>query len=80
MSEEEKWDVVKEGTYEETRVVTRPADWSWGPPLFATNISGKYRVALTYKVERLDEQIREIKDKLNLLEGLSKEDFSIKII
>lgn len=56
MSEEEKWDVVKEGTYEESIVVRPPSSMRWGPPLFATNISGKYRMTLTYKVERLDEQ------------------------
>ncbi len=48
----EKWDVVKEGTYEETMVVRPPSSMRWGPPLFATNMPGKYRLTLTYKVEQ----------------------------
>ena len=50
---DEKWDVVKEGTHEEIMIVTPPADWSWSPPLFSTNMPGKYRLTLTYKVEQL---------------------------
>ena len=57
MSEEEKWSVVKEGTHEETMVVAPGVDWRWGPPLFATNRSGKYRVTLTYKVERMNDHV-----------------------
>ena len=52
MSEEEKWDVVKEGTHEETMVVRPQASTTWAPPLFSTNMPGKYRFTLTYKVEQ----------------------------